>query len=347
VDLFPAENYDAGAGKGAVEPAARSPQPPIAAIIADDFKDKNVSIVVGYAAGGGADLWSRFLARHIGRYIPGEPNVIVRNMPGAGGFRAVNYVYNVGPKDGTMLILPTTSAITAPKMGIPNVRWDTFQFQWMGNLTRDVSGCVASGQPGIKSITYAKDKQIIFGADGQDDPASHQPRLLNKLLGYHTKIIAGYKGTGPAFMALEIGEIDARCSVWASQAAGTKKADFESGKLVPIMQTGSKKAPIFGDAPMIYDLARNEEDLKIMKFLFGPMEVSRPFALPPGVPAEVVAALRKAFWDAAKSDHLLEEAKRLKLVIDPMTGKETEALLRASLDVSDAVVRKAKTMITP
>jgi tripartite-type tricarboxylate transporter receptor subunit TctC len=287
------------------------------------------------------------MARHIGRYIPGEPNVIVNNMPGAGGFRAVNYVYTVAPKDGTVMILPTTSAISAPKMGIPNVRWDTFKFQWIGNLTRDVSGCVASGKSGIKTIREAKSRQIIFGADGQDDPASHQPRLLQKLLGYKTKIIMGYKGTGPAYMALEIGEIDARCSVWASQAMGSKKADFESGKLVPIMQTGSKKAAIFGDAPMIYELARNDDDLKLMRFLFGGMEISRPFAVPPGVPAERVAALREAFWKAAHSDHLLAEAKRLKLIIDPMTGKETEAALRASLDVSADVVERAKPLITP
>jgi tripartite-type tricarboxylate transporter receptor subunit TctC len=327
--------------------ALATTQPASADAVADFYEGKNVSIVVGYAAGGGADLWSRFMARHLGRYIPGAPNVIVRNMPGAGGFRAVNYVYNVAPKDGTVIILPTTSAISAPKMGIDNVRWDTFKFQWIGNLTRDVSGCVASGKSGIKTIKEATARQIVFGADGQDDPASHQPRMLKKLLGYNTKIIMGYKGTGPAYMALEIGEIDARCSVWASQAMGAKRADVEAGKLVPIMQTGSKKAAIFGDAPMIYDLARNEDDLKLMRFLFGGMEISRPFAAPPDVPAERMAALRQAFWKAAKSDHLLAEAKRMKLVIDPMTGEETEAALRAALDVPADIVERAKVLITP
>jgi len=315
--------------------------------IADFYKGKNVSIVVGYAAGGGADLWSRFMARHLGEFLPGKPNVIVRNMPGAGGFSAVNYVYNVGAQDGTSIILPTTSAIAAPAMGIPNVRWDTFKFHWIGNLTQDVSGCVASGKSGVKSIRDATSREIIFGADGTDDPASHQPRALRNLLGYKTKIIAGYKGTGPAFMALEIGEIDARCSVWASQAAGAKKADIESGKLVPIMQTGSKKHPIFGDAPMIYDLARNEDDLKLLKFLFGPIAISRPFAAPPGVPAARVAALRDAFWKAAHSEKLKAEGEKLKLIIDPMTGEDTEAALRASLDVPQDIVARAKQLIKP
>lgn len=186
---------------------------------------------------------------------------------------------------------------------------------------------------------------MIFGADGMDDPASHQPRLLANLLGYKTKVIAGYKGTGPAFLALEIGEIDARCSFWASQALGAKKADVDSGALVPILQVGSEKHPVFGEAPLIYDLARNDEDRKIMRFLFGPSEISRPFAVAPGVPAERVAALREAFWAAAHSDELKADADRLKLIIDPMTWEETEAAFRAALDVPPEIVQRAGELI--
>ena len=202
----------------AVACVALSAAPASANEIADFYKGKTIRIVVGYAAGGGADLWGRFMSRHLGKFVPGSPNVIVQNMPGAGGFNAVNYVYNNAAKDGTTILLSTSTAINAPMMGISSVRWETFKFQWLGNLTRDVSGCAASGKSGIKSITEAQTKQIIFGSDGQDDPASHHPRMLQKLLGYKVKIIAGFKGTGPAFLALERGEIDARCSVWASLA---------------------------------------------------------------------------------------------------------------------------------
>ena len=320
-------------------------QPASADAAADFYKGKNVSIVVGYAAGGGADLWSRFLARHLGKHLPGEPNVIVRNMPGAGGFRAVNHVYNAGPQDGTYIILPTTSAIAAPSMGVPNVRWDTFKFHWLGNLTRDVSGCVASGKSGIKSIAEAKTREIVFGADGTDDPASHVPRALANVLGYKTKVIAGYKGTGPAFLALESGEIDARCSFWASQALSSKKADVDSGNLVPILQVGASKHPVFGSAPSIQDLGRNDAEKKIMRFLFGPTEISRPFAAPPGVPADRVAVLRKAFWGAATSPELVADAKRLNLIIDPMNWQDTEASLRAALDMPKDIIDRAKQAI--
>lgn len=324
---------------------AAAAQPASANTAADFYKGNNINIVVGYAAGGGADLWSRFLARHLGQHMPGEPNVIVRNMPGAGGFRAVNYVYNAGPQDGTYIILPTTSAIAAPSMGVPNVRWDTFRFHWLGNLTRDVSGCVASGKSGIRSITEAKTREIIFGADGMDDPASHVPRALANVLGLKTKVIAGYKGTGPAFLALESGEIDARCSFWASQALSSKRADVESGKLVPILQVGSSKHPVFGNAPAIQDLGRNDAERKIMRFLFGPTEISRPFAAPPKVPADRVAALRKAFWAAATSPALLADAKRSNLIIDPMTWQDTEAALRAALDMPKDIIDRAKMAI--
>jgi tripartite-type tricarboxylate transporter receptor subunit TctC len=320
--------------------------PAAAETVAEFYKGKTIRIVVGYAAGGGADLWGRFMARHLGKHVPGEPNVIVQNMPGAGGFNAVNYVYNNAPKDGTTLILPTSTAITAPMMGIPSVRWDTFKLHWLGNLTRDVSGCAASGRSGIKSAKEAEKKLIIFGSDGQDDPASHHPRMLQKLLDYKVKIIAGFKGTGPAFLALERGEIDARCSVWASLALSSKKADFDAGKLVPILQVGTRKHPAFGNAPLILDLAKTDEQKKIMRFVVGPLEISRPFAVPPGVPADRIAALREAFWKAANSEELKAEGKKLNLIIDPMNAKDTEEALRESVEVTPDIVKKAIAAIT-
>ena len=313
--------------------------------VASFYKGKTISIFVGYAAGGGADLWARFIARHLGKHVPGEPSVIVQNLPGAGGFAAVSHVYTNAPKDGTAILMPTSTAIAAPMMGIPNVRWETFKFHWIGNLTRDVSACVASGKSGIKSAVEAERRQIVFGADGMDDPASHHPRMLSNLLGYKNKVIAGYKGTGPAFLALESGEIDARCSVWASLALSSKKEDFETGKLVPILQVGTRKHPVFGNAPLILDLAKDDTQRQIMRFIVGPLEISRPLALPPGVPAERVAALSAAVWKAAHSDELRAEARKLDFVIDPMNAADTEAALRAAVSVTKEIVDKAKAAI--
>jgi tripartite-type tricarboxylate transporter receptor subunit TctC len=170
--------------------------------------------------------------------------------------------------------------------------------------------------------------------------------MLANLLGYKNKIVPGYKGTGPALLALERGEIDARCSVWASLAVSTYKGDFDAGKFVPILQVGTRKHPAFGSAPLILDLAKTEEQRTIMRFLVGPLEISRPFAAPPGVPADRVKALRTALWNTANSDGIKADAKKMKLVVDPMTGEDTEAALRAALDVSPDIVKKGIKAIT-
>ncbi|MDP2358038.1 MAG: hypothetical protein Q8M31_18510 [Beijerinckiaceae bacterium] len=309
------------------------------------YRNKNINLMVGFAPGGGADLWGRFLARHLGSFIPGKPNVVVQNMPGASGFRAVGYTFNIAPMDGTNLVLPVPTALTAPSLGVANVTWDVFKFQWIGNLNRDSVGCVAMGKSGIKSIADAKDRQIIFGADGMDDPAAQQPRALANLLGFNIKVIAGFKGTGHALLSLESGEIDARCAFFASQALSERRADLDAGKLVPIMQVGSRKHAIFGNAPMVYDFARTEDERKIMQFIFGSTEITRPVAVGPGVPKDRVDVLREAFWTAANSKQLRDDAARLNLVVDPMDWKETEAAIRASIDFDPSIIDRAKKMI--
>lgn len=327
------------AGVVGIAPAALANQ------VEQFYRNKTVNLIVGFAPGGGADLWGRFFARHLGEFIPGKPNVVVQNMPGAGGYRSVGYTFNVGAMDGTNLVMPVPTALTAPSLGVPNVTWEVFKFQWLGNLNRDIVGCVALGKSGIKSIADAKKREIIFGADGMDDPAAQQPRTLANLLGFRTRVIAGFKGTGQALLSLESGEIDARCALFASQAMSERSADLASGKLVPIMQVGSRKHPIFGNAPLVYEFARNDEERKIMQFLFGSTEITRPLAVGPRVPQDRVAALREAVWAAANSPKLREDAKRMNLVVDPMDWKETEAAIRASLDFDQAIIDRAKKMI--
>lgn len=309
------------------------------------FKGKTVNIVVGFAPGGGADLWARFIARHLGKYIPGEPGVVVQNIPGAGGFSAINHVYAVAPKDGTYIMLPSTSALTAPQLEQPGARWDTLKFQWLGNITRDTSSCVASGQSGVKSIADAKNRQVIFGSDGNDDSASHHPRFMARMFGFNIKVIAGYKGTGPALLAVDRGEIDARCSVWASLALTSRKADLESGKLVAIMQVGSKPHAVFGKAPLMTDFARNDEERQIIDFLFNTIDISRPLAVAPEVPADRVAILREAFWKAANSPELKADAAKAQYEVEPMTGEQTDAAMRKALTVPKSIADKARALL--
>ncbi len=319
--------------------------PAAADSVADFYKGKTVSLIVGYSAGGGADLWARFIARHLGRHIPGNPNVIVQNMPGGSGLAAVNYVYNTVPQDGTRIILPSVTVSTAAAMGMPNVRWDTLKFNWLGNLVRDAQSCVASGQSGIKSITDAREREIIFGSDGATNSTGQHPRLLATLLGYKLKIITGYGGTAQVRLAMERGEVEAVCSVWASSVLGPQRADIDSGKLVPIIQMGTKKHPIFGNAPMVYELTQSKQDLQLMQFVFSPGEISRALAVGPDTPADRVAALRTAFWAMAHSPELKADAEKQQLAVDPMDWKETEAAIREVLALPEDVTARARDMM--
>ena len=319
--------------------------PAAADSVADFYKGKTVYIVIGYSAGGGADLWARFVARHLGNHIPGKPSVIVQNMPGGSGLTSVNHVYNIVPQDGTRIIMPTVTVPTAAAMGMTNVNFETLKFKWLGNVARDAQSCVASDRSGVKSIAEASKREIVLGSDGATNSTSQHPRLLAALLGYKLKIITGYPGTAQVRLAMEAGEVEGVCSMWASSLLGPQRADVDSGKLIPIVQMGSKKLPIFANAPMVYELTQNQQDLQLMRFVFGPGEISRPLAVGPGTPPDRVAALRDAVWAMAHSPELKADADKQKLVVDPMDWKETEAAFREVLSIPENVVARAREML--
>ena len=341
MDRKPARMASVAAAVGALVVA----QPASADSVADFYKDKNVTIVIGFSPGGGADAFARFLARHFGKHVPGKPNVIVQNMPGAGGLTALNHVYNTGPQDGTRTILTSPSHTLAQVTGGKNVRYDLLKMNVLGTLTQDTSSCAASGRSGIKSIAEAKDKELVVGATGASSSAAQHSWLLANLLGLKLNVITGYQGTAQIRLAMETGEVGAVCAIWASQALGAQKADFASGKLVPIVQMGSKPHPVFGKAPVAYDLARSDEDRRLMRVIFGTTELSRPFFAPPEVPAERVAALRNAFWAALNSPELKADAERSKLIVEPLDWKDTQAALRDILGTPKAIVERAKKAI--
>jgi len=269
----------------------------------------------------------------------------VQNMPGGGGFKSTNYLYNAAPQDGTYITVMLPSNAVEPLMGNPGAKWDTFKLQWLGNLTQDYVSCIASAKSGIKSITEASSRQIIFGATGPSALTAQQPYVFRNLLGYKAKVITGYKGTKAIWLAMEKGEVDATCAFWASLAMGPQKQNLDSGAFVPIVQMGNKKHPVYGGAPSIYDLAKNESDRQVMRFIFGLTQITRPFAAPPRVPKVRVAALRKAFWDTANSAGLKADAKKLKLIVDPMDAAATEKAFRDVLSVPKEVIDRAKVLI--
>lgn len=309
--------------------------------VADFYKGRNVSVVIGFAPGGGADLFARYLARHIGKHIPGQPNVIVLNMPGAGGLNAANHVYNVAAKDGSVIATMTSTLAVDPLLGNKKARFETLGFNWLGSVTKDPPACVASNRSGIKSIEDARKREIIFGGSGPSALSSQHPTALRNIFGYRIRVVTGYTGTASIRQAVEKGEADATCAIYASQAMGQLRSDIQSGKLVPIVQMGSKKHPIFGNAPLVTDLARNDEERQIAKFVYGLAELSRPVAAPPGVPADRVAALRKAFWAMVTSPEAKADAEKLRIIVDPMNADATVAIFHEVLKTPKSIIDRS------
>lgn len=297
------------------------------------YVGKQMTMLVGFGVGGGGDVYARLLARHLGDHTPGKPTIIVQNMPGGGGLVAMNHLFNVAERDGTVVMSMLSPTVLEPLMGNKNARWDASKLGWLGNLTRDFIGCVASGRSGVKSTSELAKREIVFGATGPSASSATHPYALANILGYKTKVIAGYKGTSEIWLAMERGEVEAVCAFWASQAAVQKKAEMDSGAFVPIVQMGPEKHPIFKDAPLVFDLARNEEEKAVMQLIFGPNEISRPFAAPPNVPPTRLKALQQAFWDTARSPALRADADKQGLYIDPMNAESTSAAFNALISM--------------
>lgn len=325
--------------------AAVVAQPAAADDIADFYKKRNLTIVVGFSPGGGADLFGRFFARHLGKHLPGKPNVIVQNMPGAGGIKALNHLYNVGAQDGSRTMLTSATHTLAKLLGRKKARYDINKIKWLGTLTQDTTSCAASRQSGIKSIIETKDRELIFGATGASSSTNQHALLMKNMLGYKIKVVTGYRGTAKVRLAMKTGEVQAVCAFWASQALSNQAADVASGELVPIVQMGSKPHPAFGNAPLAYDLARNDEERLLMRTMFKTTELTRPFASPPGTPDDRVAALRKGFWSAVTSPELIADAKRLKIIIDPLNWQDTVSEFKKIFATPKDVIARVKKMV--
>lgn len=320
-------------------------QPVAADAVAEFYKGRNLTVLIGFSPGGGVDTYGRLLGRHIVNHLPGKPNFVGQNMPGGGGLTALNFLYNAAPQDGSHIIIVLPSHAMEPTMGNPNARWDTLRLHWLGNVTRDVPSCIASGRSGIRSVEEARTREITVGATGPSSGTAQHPIALANILGYRLRVITGYEGTAQVRVAMEQGEVDAMCELYSSVAMGPHRQDIEAGRYVPIVQMGTERHPAFGEAPVVYDLASDEEQRQLMRFIYGASEVTRPFAAPPGVPADRLAALREAFWAAVTSPELKADAERMKLILDPMNGEQTEAAFRAILNAPQEIIDRAKAVI--
>jgi tripartite-type tricarboxylate transporter receptor subunit TctC len=314
----------------AVAAVALMAAPASAETTEDFYKGKQVRLVIGYASGSGYDLYARFLARHIGKHIPGAPSVVPQNMDGAGSLRAANWIHAVAPKDGTAFAGVGSGIPMTPLLGGKGVAFnDDKAFTWVGSMNNEVSVCVAWHTAGIDTIDEAKTKEMLSGATalGVDDTTVF-PAVANAILGTKFKWITGYRSGNEMNLAMERGETQGRCG-WAWSSVKATHTDWlKDGKIKLLMQMSLAKHPDLPDLPLIVDLAQTPEQRQVLELIFSRQVLGRPFLAPPNLSADRASALRGAFDATMKDAEFLAEAQKSQIEINhPVGGDEAQAFM--------------------
>ena len=310
------------------------------------FKGHTIAINIGYGPGGGYDTYGRAFALHYGHHLPGNPTVVARNVPGGGGIKVANYIYNAAPKDGTELGLFSSSVAMEPIMGNKDAKFDASKFGWLGSMDQDVSFCGVWQRPGAP--TSFKDMlthETTFGATGVGAITYQHPLVLKNLLGAKIKVISGFRGSREINLAMQRGEVAASCALFISSIKSQYMDQVKNGTLKLVIQMGPKRSNLFGDVPSVYDFAKTDDQKKILALNFDQILLARPVASPPGMEPDRLNVMRKAFLDTMKDPAFLADAKKYKIDIDPAKGDQAEKMLKDFANYPPAVIAKAREVI--
>jgi tripartite-type tricarboxylate transporter receptor subunit TctC len=309
--------------------------------IEDFYAGKTFTVTVGFSPGGIFDLYARILARHIGRHIPGKPNVIVQNLPGAGGRRLANAFQLTGPNDGTAIGITTPGIVTDQVMNAEGVQYDLRKFHWVGSPADEVNVLWVWHTTPVETINDVRQREVPLSSTGQGSPNYFVPRILNQLIGTRFKVVTGYPGANEADLAIERGEVNGRVSGWT----GLKNTGdwVAMGKTKVLVQQGLRKAPELTDKPLLPELGRTDEQRQVLEFLSMVPALGRPFFMPPATPPERAAAVRRAFEATMRDPGFLDEARRSKLDVDPISGDDMARIVAKSFAVPASVLAIAKT----
>jgi tripartite-type tricarboxylate transporter receptor subunit TctC len=311
---------------------------------ADFFQGKTINVIIGYSAGGGYDLYARLLAKHLGKHIPGNPTVVPQNMVGAGSMRAANYLYSVAPKDGTAIGIFSRSVAIAPLIASAN--FDARKFTWLGSMTKDVSVCVTWNTSAIKSWDDMMSHQFVAGGEGAGSDPDIFALMYKNVMSAKVRLVSGYPGTNDITLAMERGEVDGLCGIsWST--IKSRHADWISGKKINVpVQAALEKDPDLPQVPLALDLAQGPEQTQILKLVLATQVLARPIVAPPGLPADRVALLRKAFDDTVSDPEFRAEADTLVLDINPISGATVDTLLAEIYATPKDVTAKAALAIS-
>ena len=296
--------------------------------VADFYKGKTVRAIIGYSVGGGYDTYTRVLAAHMGKHIPGNPTVVPENMPGAGSLKAANYIYNVAPKDGTVIGTFARGLPMEPLIGNSSTQFDASTFSWLGSISDEASVCVTGADSKVKTWDQAKQINFTVAGEGSGSDPDIFAVMLKNLFDLKMRLVTGYPGTNEMTMAIERGEVDGRCGWSWNVLKQTKGQQLKDGKINVILQLSLHQIEDLPNVPNVMAVTTTEEQREILKLVLARQVVGRPYAAPPGIPADRLAALRKAFDDTMKDPAFLADAKVAGIEIDPVSGVEVEKLIK-------------------
>ncbi len=299
---------------------------------ADEFyAGKSIQLLIGFSAGGGYDLYGRALARYLGLHIPGQPQIIVQNMPGAGSLKLANFLYNVAAKDGTVIGGFAPGIVAEPLLGHgEGVQFEATKFGWLGSMSQEVSVCALMSSTGIATVEDMQKKPMVIGASGGGAESDVFPTLLRNMFHWPIRIVTGYPGGTEITLAMQRHEVDGRCGwSWTSLLARNKAMLLSRDMTVTLeIALDRDSDPLLSGVPLIMDLTTDPTLRAALKLIVSRQSIARPFAAPPGLPADRLALLRRAFDDTMRDPDFLAEARRLDLDVQPVGGEAVETLIR-------------------
>jgi tripartite-type tricarboxylate transporter receptor subunit TctC len=302
---------------------------------------RSVDLYIGYSVGGGYDIYARLLARHMGRHLPGNPTVVPRNMEGAGSLRLANWLSKVAPRDGSAFGTIGRAVAFDPLFGEGAAQFKATEFGWIGSANDEVSVCAAWGKTGIERFEDLYRREVFVGGTGGNSDTDTFPKAINSILGTKMRLVTGYPGGNDITLAMQRGEVQARCGWSWSSVKINHPGWVKDGTLKILAQLSLEKHPDLPQVPLIIDMVKNAEQRAVLRLVFAGQVMGRPFLAPPGLSPERLASLRKAFMATMQDPAFIAEAEKIKLEIRPVSGEAVQKLVAEIYASPPDVVKKA------
>ena len=308
-------------------------------------KNNRLTLLIGFGAGTGYDVWGRLLTQHMVKYLPGKPTFIMQHMPGAGSLTMANYLYNVAAKDGTVIGSFSRNLPSQVMIGLPNANLDPRKFGYIGSPELPVRICVAMASSGVTTVEQLRVTEVIMGGTGITTVPTFMPPLINKLAGSKFKVIDGYKSADDVYLAMERGEVHGICQGYAPITARLGEG-IRAGRINFLFNFEERRDPLLKGAPSIFEFIDREEDRQMLRFINSSTELGRPYAAPPDIPADRLVLLRQAFQSMVKDADFLRDAVKLDLDITVISGEGLEKLVNDLYNIPKPIVERANALIS-